>query len=149
MLEAVAVNGGVVGVNFVPGFLDADFARRSDALRKTLEPRLKAIDRRHRRNVDEARKARWALFNDQARTLPPVTVDRVADHIDHIVSVAGIDHVGLGSDFDGFGVTVQGLSDCAELPLITAKLVERGYSDGDISKILGGNFLRVFEKVIK
>jgi len=149
MLVEIARNGGVVGVNFVPGFLDADFARRSDALRGKLGPRFEAIDRRHRRNAAEARKERWALFNEEARALPPVTVDRVADHIDHIVSVAGIDHVGLGSDFDGFGVAVQGLSDCTGLPLVTAELVARGYSDGDISKILGGNFLRVFEKVIK
>ncbi len=67
----------------------------------------------------------------------------VVDHIDHIVRVAGIDHVGLGSDFDGVLEVPEGLEDVAKLPAITEQLVERGYSEAGIAKILGGNFLRV------
>jgi len=69
----------------------------------------------------------------------------LVDHIDHMVKVAGIDHVGLGSDFDGVDTLPEGITGVDGLPKITAALVERGYSDADIKKILGGNFLRVFE----
>jgi len=76
------------------------------------------------------------------------TVERVADHIDHIVDLVGVDHVGLGSDFDGIRSTPQGLEDVSRMPNITRELVRRGYSDGDVEAVLGGNHLRVFEKVI-
>ena len=69
------------------------------------------------------------------------------DHIDHMVKVAGIDHVGLGSDFDGVDALPEGLAGIQDLPKITLELVKRGYSDEDILKILGGNFLRVFDAV--
>ena len=72
----------------------------------------------------------------------------VVDHIDHAVKIAGVDHVGLGSDFDGVGSLPQGLEDCSKMPAITAELVKRGYAETDIIKILGGNFLRVIEVVV-
>ncbi|MFQ6053264.1 MAG: dipeptidase [Candidatus Bathyarchaeia archaeon] len=76
------------------------------------------------------------------------TVERVVDHIDHIVDLVGPDHVGLGSDFDGIRSTPEGLEDVSRMPNITRELVKRGYSEGDIVKILGGNFLRVFREVL-
>jgi len=76
------------------------------------------------------------------------TLSRVVDHIDHVVEVAGIDHVGLGSDFDGIRSTPEGLEDVSRLPGITEELLRRGYSEGEIRKILGGNHLRVFREVI-
>jgi membrane dipeptidase len=76
------------------------------------------------------------------------TVEKVVDHVDHIVDIVGPDHVGLGSDFDGIGSTPEGLEDVSKIPNITKVLVRRGYSDEDILKILGGNHLRVFKKVI-
>ena len=76
------------------------------------------------------------------------TLERVVDHIDHVVEVAGIDHVGLGSDFDGIRSTPEGLEDVSRLPGITEELLRRGYSEGEIRKILGGNHLRVFREVI-
>jgi membrane dipeptidase len=82
------------------------------------------------------------------KRLPPVSVSRIADHIDHIVKLVGIDHVGIGSDFDGVQVVPADLSSVADLPNLTKELQRRGYSEGDIDKILGGNMLRVMEEVI-
>lgn len=76
------------------------------------------------------------------------TLERVLDHVDHVVKIAGVDHVGLGSDFDGIETTPKGLEDVTRMPYFTEGLVKRGYKEDDILKILGGNFLRVFRKVI-
>ncbi len=76
-----------------------------------------------------------------------VTLADVVDHIDYIAKLVGTDYVGLGSDFDGVFIMAKGLEDCSKLPLITKELVARGYSDDDIRKILGGNFMRVFKQV--
>lgn len=150
MLRAVAKNGGVVGVNYVAGFLDGAFMEGREKLKKALAPRLAALEKKYRKDPSKAREEQWALTNEESRRqLAPVHLSTVVDHIDHIAKVAGVDHVGLGSDFDGFGLGAAELSDCTKLPLITRMLVDRGYSDEDIAKILGGNFLRVFEEVIK
>jgi membrane dipeptidase len=77
---------------------------------------------------------------------PPL--DLLIDHIEHIAKVAGIDHVGLGSDFDGVTALPEGVDDCSQLPNLTRRLLERGYSAGDVRKILGENFLRVMEQSI-
>jgi len=149
MLVALAKNGGVVGVNYVAGFLDGDFATAREKLKKKLAPRFEALEKKYAKNPRKARHERWDLINEESRKLEQVPLSRVVDHIDHIARVAGVDHVGLGSDFDGFGVGAKELSDCTRLPMITGMLVERGYSDEDIAKILGGNFMRVFERVIR
>jgi membrane dipeptidase len=83
------------------------------------------------------------------KRLPPVSVSRIVDHIDHVVKLAGIDHVGVGSDFDGVQVVPADLSSVADLPNLTKELLKRGYSEGDIDKILGGNMLRVMEETQK
>ncbi|HZR79852.1 MAG TPA: dipeptidase [Candidatus Binatia bacterium] len=133
MLEAVAKNGGAVCVNFGPEFLDADFARaqsaiRDDARRLGLEPR-----------------ETWKVVRDKVRQLPPVPLARLLDHIEHVAKVAGIDHVCLGSDFDGVAAAPAGLEDVSKLPALTDGLAARGFSDADVEKILGGNVLRVLE----
>ena len=79
------------------------------------------------------------------KRLPPVTVSRIVDHIDHVVKLAGIDHVGIGSDFDGVQAVPADLKSVADLPNLTKELLRRGYSESDIDKILGGNMLRVME----
>jgi membrane dipeptidase len=84
-----------------------------------------------------------------ARRLPPVKVSRIVDHIDHIVKLVGVDHVGIGSDFDGVQITTADLSTVAELPNLTKELLRRGYSEGDVAKILGGNMLRVMDAQAK
>ena len=83
---------------------------------------------------------------EQANPPPRVTVSDIADHVEHIRDVAGVDHVGLGADFDGIAFTVTGLDDVAGYPRLLAELARRGWSDGDLAKLAGGNFLRVLRK---
>jgi membrane dipeptidase len=149
MLRAVAKNGGVVQVNFYSAFVDQTFRNASEA-------------------QDKDEKAAVQMYIDslraQGKPVNYVEVDRISrewtakiprppfksliDHIDHIAKVAGVDHVGLGSDFDGVsGATPQGMDSAADLPKITQALLDRGYSADDIKKILGGNILRVFRQV--
>jgi membrane dipeptidase len=80
-----------------------------------------------------------------AKRLPPVSVSRLVDHIDHVVKLVGIDYVGIGSDFDGVQSTLSDLADVSQLPNLTRELLRRGYSEADIDKILGGNMLRAME----
>jgi membrane dipeptidase len=90
----------------------------------------------------------YAKLSKNERIKKPVTVDKVVDHIDYVVKIAGINNVGLGSDFDGINDPPNGLEDCAKLPNITKELVKKGYSEENIKKILGGNFIRVFKEVV-
>lgn len=154
MLEALAKNGGVIGINYSPGFLDADSANKLDALRsELLEKYGLPEDRREFAQADpEARekfRTEYRVRSEELqKTLPRVDVKTVVDHIEHVIKVTGnANHVGLGSDFDGIGRTPEGLEHAGKLAGITAELVRRGHKDSDIQKILGGNFLRVFQKV--
>ena len=149
MLRAVAKNGGVVQVNFYSGFDDADFRKAMEAQAKDqaaaiqkytdqLKAEAKPID-----YVDVDR-----IEREWMAKIPRPPLKSLIDHIDHIAKIAGIDHVGLGSDFDGVsGATPQGIDSAADLPKITQALLERGYNPSDIHKILGGNLLRVFGQV--
>ncbi|HXM46435.1 MAG TPA: membrane dipeptidase, partial [Pyrinomonadaceae bacterium] len=87
--------------------------------------------------------------DEYLKRLPPVSVTRIVDHIDHVVKLVGIDHVGIGSDFDGIQAVPADLKSVADLPNLTTELLKRGYSESDIDKILGGNMLRVMEEVEK
>ncbi|MGC2173076.1 MAG: dipeptidase [Candidatus Sulfotelmatobacter sp.] len=149
MLRAVAKNDGVVDVNFYSAFVSEDF-------RKAMEAQAKEQAAAIQKYVDSVKA--------QGKPGDSVEVDRIErewmakiprppfksliDHIDHVAKVAGVDHVGLGSDFDGVsGATPQGMDSAADLPKITQALLDRGYSAADIKKILGGNVLRVFRRV--
>jgi membrane dipeptidase len=147
-LRALAKNGGVIGVNFVAGFLDAAWGKRADELREALKPQYAILDKACGKSPGCARKAHWRLFDQEAKKLPFVPLDKLVDHIEHAVRVAGLDHVGIGSDFDGFAVGPTGISSAADLPRLTEALLARGFSDDDVAKILGGNFLRVLEEVL-
>jgi membrane dipeptidase len=143
MLRAIAKNGGVVMVNFYDGFLDqrkVDFNKLATAKQEELK---KQYPDDAKRVQEELKK--WSEANASART--PLSV--LIDHIDHIAKVAGIDHVGIGSDFDGVPLTgvPEGMEDISKLPNITIELMKRGYSDADIKKVLGENFLRVMAAV--
>jgi len=143
MLKAVAQNGGVVMVNFYDGFLDprkAKLAFQSRAMEDEL--RLK-YPNDAKRVQDELEK--WRKDNDPGKT--PLSV--LMDHIEHVIKVAGIDHVGIGSDFDGVPLNglPEGMEDISKLPTITYELMKRGYSDADIRKVLGENLLRVMASV--
>jgi membrane dipeptidase len=149
MLRAVTKNGGVVQVNFFSGFDDQTYWDASRAQAKEKDAAIQAFIEKKKSDgqpvtyIDTDRIEReWTAKLQR----PPFKV--LIDHIDHIAKVAGIDHVGLGSDFDGVsGATPQGMDSAADLPKITQALLDRGYSADDIKKILGGNILRVFRQV--
>jgi membrane dipeptidase len=149
MLRAVAKNGGVVDVNFFSGFDDQSYWDASKAQSKEQAGAVQAYldklksDGKTPSYMDEERIQRQWMAKIPR---PPFKV--LIDQIDHIAKVAGVDHVGLGSDFDGVsGATPEGMDSAADLPNITQGLLDRGYSAGDIHKMLGGNVLRVFAEV--
>ena len=152
MLRAVGQNGGVVMVNFFSSFIDDNF--RTAYAAQTAE----------RNAAQKKAEAEWSAahpgqqvpyeIGDQigkewAKKVPRPPLSSLIDHIDHIAKVAGIDHVGLGSDFDGVSSLPAGIDSVADLPKITEELMKRGYSAQDVKKILGGNIMRVFREVEK
>jgi membrane dipeptidase len=150
MIRALAKTGGVCCVVFYPEFLEPGWSEKKKRVDAEIAPLVK------RANDQETRSAGWkkvardrVRITEYARRLPAVSVARIVDHIDHIVKLAGIDAVGIGSDFDGIQAVPQDLSSVAELPNLTAELLRRGYTEADIDKILGGNILRVMEEVEK
>ena len=144
MLRALADNGGVAMVNFYPVFLSSDAARANDEREKRLAPQLDQLRVKYGEGSPEYDAAEEALM--KANPLPAVPYTRIADHIDHMVAVAGVDHVGIGSDFDGIGDVPEGMEDVSKLPSLRAELQRRGYTSSDIDKIMGGNFMRVFRE---
>jgi membrane dipeptidase len=142
-LWAIAQNGGVVGINFYPVFLDDHFRDQYEELRRRLRPEIDSIQARYRGRPGESAFEVDKFVGARAASLDVPTVDRLVDHIEHAVQVMGIDHVGLGSDFDGISVLPVPMKDAASLPELVRALAARGYSDADVRKILGENFLRV------
>jgi membrane dipeptidase len=145
MIRALAEKGGVVQVVFFPGFLDPDFKRKWEIVKEKRGDREAEI-RKLYKNDDNTRREKIRTLRREY-PIEPTPFSMIVDHIDHIKKVAGPDHVGLGADWDGVSYLPEGMEDCSKLPAITAELVERGYSDQDIIKILGGNILRVMEEV--
>ena len=149
MLKAVAKNGGVVQVNFFNGFIDENFRKAEEAQRADQD---KAREKYLAQMKSEGKEVSFIELDRMEREwvgkIPRPPLKSLIDHIDHIAKVAGIDHVGLGSDFDGVsGATPQGIDSAADLAKITQALLDRGYSAEDIHKILGGNLMRVFGEV--
>lgn len=148
-LRALARTGGVACVVFYPAFIEPGWNARKDRVDREIASLIEAASRASvasGANPSQARAARDRVRErEYLRRLPPVSVARVCDHIDHVVRVAGIDAVGIGSDFDGIQAVPRDLSSVADFPNLTAELVRRGYSEEDIIKILGGNVLRVLE----
>jgi len=142
-LRAIAKNGGVVGINFYPVFLDDPFREQYEELRRRLRSETDSIHARYRGRPGESAFEVDKFVGDKAESLGVPGLDRLVDHIDHAVQVMGIDHVGLGSDFDGISVLPAPMKDATSLPLLVAALRARGYADGDVAKILGENFLRL------
>ena len=142
-MKRIAKNGGVVCVNFYTMFVDVKTVRApSDARDARLKAQQDAIDEKYKN--DPERRSDESFKLEAAHPLPPLPISKLIDHIDHIVRVAGIDHVGIGADFDGATDMPQGAEDVSMLPNITYELLKRGYSERDIRKILGENFLRAF-----
>ena len=149
MLKAVAKNGGVVQVNFFNGFIDESFRKAAEAQKPDAEAATKKyIEQRKAEGKEVSYIELDRIEREWMAKIPRPPLSSLIDHIDHIAKVAGIDHVGLGSDFDGVsGATPQGIDSAADLPKITQALLDRGYSADDIHKILGGNLMRVFREV--
>ena len=143
LIRRIAKNGGVVQVNFYSLFVDQKtVAPQADERDKHLKAQQEALNAKYA--DDPERLAEESDKLEAADPLPPLPISKLIDHIDHIVKVGGIDHVGLGADFDGANDFPEGARDVSMLPNITYELLKRGYSEPDIDKILGGNFLRVF-----
>lgn len=140
VLRLLRENGGVVMINFYSGFVEPSAA---EAMRGMFDVQRRFRDQ-HPGDPDAARRAyeRWRAENPVARG----GVGTLADHIDHVVRVAGIDHVGLGSDYDGVTTLPVGMEDVSRFPYLTAELLRRGYDEADVRKILGGNILRVMRE---
>jgi membrane dipeptidase len=142
LLRRIAKNGGVVMVNFYPAFIDQNYLDADRARDVRLKPQLDELAQRLKDDPKRLAEERKKLFD--ANPLPPTPLSVLIDHIDHIAKVAGVDHVGIGSDFDGVPSLPVGMEDISKLPNITYELLRRGYKEKDIRKILGENFLRVF-----
>jgi membrane dipeptidase len=143
MLRAPAKNGGVVGINFYPGFVNNKDAAAGAKL-------IAQIGSQEPTETGAALDAIAKKAHYEETTMKPAfaTIDDVVAHIDHAVKIAGIDHVGIGSDFDGIDSVPKGLEDISKMPKLAAALKQKGYSDADIQKIWGGNVLRVIRTVV-
>ena len=149
MLRALAKKGGVVHINYYEGFLDNGFAERETGL-KAEQAAQDAIDDRTPRFGDRSQNgpAVRKINAQRIAKLGRLPLSRLLDHFEHAVKMVGIDHVGLGSDFDGADDEFpEGMEDISKIPNLVRGLMERGFSDEDILKILGGNTLRVMREV--
>lgn len=152
-LRAIATNDGIVMVNFYPAFIDARWREGWAATREQRELLYEEAASPYKHRGEPVPYSvsmstdRTYYAEHMTSTLPLAPLSALIDHIDHVAQVAGIDHVGLGSDFDGFPILPEGLQSAADLPRITAALVERGYREEQLNKLLGGNLLRVFAEV--
>lgn len=142
VLKQMPENGGVVMINFYNGFVhpgDAALSKARHALLATLQAHFPADEER----VNSELK-RWDLLHPNS---DDCDVYHVLDHIEHVIRVAGIDHIGIGGDYDGIGAVPKQLEDVSTYPVLTQALLDRGYSESDIRKFLGGNIMRVFKQV--
>ena len=140
MIKALAAKGGVIQINYLDQFIDNDlyqYSQKSQSLMRELQQKYPGRENADKRREEVAR---------QFGPAPRASWERIIDHIDHAVKLVGVDHVGLGSDFDG-GSMPAGMEDCTQLPKITEALLRKGYSAGDIKKILGENTLRLLSEV--
>ena len=140
MICALADNGGVIQINFYPVFLDSSFAGKMSEIAEKgerIETEFIADP------ADPEKRAAWNRIQDELMALERPSYKLIADHIDHVVNLVGIDHVGIGSDFDGIEVTPDGMEDISMMPKLFDELRARGYSEAELAKIAGENFFRV------
>lgn len=149
MIRALAKTGGVVNVIFYPEHLEPGWSEQKKRVDAEIASRVQQASDSEPGDAVHKKMARDRVRREEfAKRLPAVSVSRLVDHIDHIVKLVGVDHVGIGSDFDGVQSTLSNLPDVASLPNLTRELLKRGYSEEDVGKILGGNMLRVMEQVM-
>jgi len=145
MIAALADRGGVIQVPYAPRFIDPDFEGKSKAVKETRA----ALEAEARKSFADGSEDLAKEFFRIEKEYPAETtpLPLLLDHIERIIAIAGPDHAGLGSDWDGIPTTVEGLEDCSGLPGLTQGLLARGIGETEVKKILGGNFLRVLEEV--
>jgi membrane dipeptidase len=145
-LKAIAKNGGVVFINFAPWFIDKNFGAKESKMKARNAARIDSFTRANKFPDDFTKENAVAEFlAGQYLPIRP-TLEQLIEHFDYVAKLIGVDHVGIGSDFDGISVTPLDMDDVTHLPLITRELLKRGYSPDDVKKILGGNFIRVLQE---
>ena len=144
MIRALAAKGGVIQINFYPVFLDSKFAKELND--SELMERGEVVETEYIKDPYnlENRKA-WGEVLRQLDQMERPSYKLIANHIDHVVSLVGVDHVGVGSDYDGIAVTPEGMEDISMMPKLFAELRARGYSESDLEKIASGNFFRILQ----
>lgn len=141
-IKVVGKNGGVISINFYSGFLDANYSQKQKDFLVKYTAELATLSDKYGRS--KAIDTLISLHLQEAEAIKP-NIEKVVDHIDHIVKLIGVNHVGIGADFDGAESFPQGMDSVADFPKITVALLKRGYSEADIYKILGGNFVRLLK----
>jgi membrane dipeptidase len=150
MIVALGKTGGVVNVIFYPEHIEPGYSEKKKKVDAEIASLVQRASAEEKGDVAQKKLARDRVRREEyLKRLPPVYVARIVDHIDHIVKLVGIDHVGIGSDFDGIQAVPADMKSVADLPNLTKELLRRGYSESDIDKILGGNMLRVMEETEK
>ena len=150
MIVAIAKSGGVVNVIFYPEHIEPGYSEQKKKVDAEIAPLVQRASDEEKGDAAQKKLARDRVrAQEYLQRLPRVSVARIVDHIDHIVKLVGVEHVGVGSDFDGIQAVPADLSSVADLPNLTKELLKRGYSETDIDKILGGNMLRVMEETAK
>ena len=144
ILKLVAKNGGVVMVNFYTSFLDQRSLDESRARDEKLKDEIKIINEKYKDDQPKLNEEMRKLYSANPIYYP--SYEKIVDHIDHIKEIAGIDYIGIGSDFDGVPALPTGVNGAEDLVLVTYEMLKRGYSEKEIKKVLGENFMRVFEK---
>ncbi|MBS1795688.1 MAG: dipeptidase [Acidobacteria bacterium] len=144
ILKRIAQNGGVVMINFYPSFLDARTNKEENERSAKLKPQMDALRAQYKDDPKGFNEAERKLLAENPIYIAPYT--RIVDHIDYIKKVAGIDYVGIGSDFDGVPFLPAGMNGMEDLVLVTYEMLKRGYTEQEIRKVLGENFLRAFGK---
>lgn len=145
-LRAIKKNGGVVFINFNPGFIDSTYTKKENAMLEANKALKDSIERTL--SGDDFIREQYGAELMMAKFDPlKPSLSALIDHFDYIAKLIGVDHVGIGSDFDGIRITPAEMNDVTYLPNITRELLRRGYSAADVTKILGGNFLRVVKAV--
>jgi membrane dipeptidase len=147
MIHALAKRGGVIQINYLDQYLDDALYRAQDARRPKLDAiRAELLAKYPGEENAEKRQAELRAAAAELGPLPPVSWEKIVDHIEHVVKLVGAEHVGLGSDFDG-ATMPDGMEDCTRLPKLTEALLRKGLSDAQIKGVLGENLLRLMEKV--
>jgi len=144
VLKRVAQNGGVIMINFYPSFLDARTNKEENERSTKLRPQIDELRKQYEKDPQGFNDAERKLLAANPIYVAPYTV--IVDHIDHIKKVAGIDYVGIGSDFDGVPFLPAGMNGMEDLALVTYEMLRRGYTEQEIRKVLGENFMRAFAK---